>query len=381
MSLKEQRYKERPLIVLFIAGLGNGGAERVFINLYQELSGRGYRVRLLAATRKGALVGRVQGVEFLDARFALLSLFRYRAYIAKYRPSVVVATLSSSIFVAAAAKFLFKGELSTPTLICRIANIYQKPTGLFDRMHIYMQRYALLQADAMVANSLSTLHSICSVVDQNLKTIPTRVIYNPVLPNNFDEVRSRLIQVHQILKSDRDKSVHIVVIGRLVHQKRIDHAIKAFAIIEGRHENSRLTIVGDGPLKSELVRLACDLQLERKIEFIPFSSDVPKLLASADCMLSVSRYEGFGNVFIEGLAYCSNLVAYKNPGGSSEILPMTNAKLARDGDIEALAKLALEGIENPPNQVLTTNSYLKNFTITEVSSQYLEFIEAQLKVR
>lgn len=380
MTLDKNESREAPLIVLFIAGLGNGGAERVFLNLFQELSARGYRIRLLAATRKGALALKVKDVEFLDSRFTLSSLFRYNAYIAEHRPAVVMSTLSSAIFISGLSKRLFQHKSATPALICRIANVYQKPGSILGYLHVFMQRFALAQADAMVANSHATLNSIYAEIGEGLRKLPVAVIGNPVLPNNYAEIRSAARQASAATRSGADRPAHLMVIGRLVYQKRIDHAIKVFALIEQHHPNSKLTILGDGPLKKELVGLAQEYRLDHKIQFISFSSDVPRLLAAADCMISVSRYEGFGNVFVEGLAYCDNLVAYKNSGGSDEILPATKATLVEDGDIAAMAEAVLDVLDRSDRGGLCSDAYLNNFTLAEVGGRYIEFIQGHSKI-
>ena len=46
-------------ISLFISGLGNGGAERVFIKLFEYLTQLNYDVELVCATKKGVLVDNV----------------------------------------------------------------------------------------------------------------------------------------------------------------------------------------------------------------------------------------------------------------------------------------------------------------------------------
>ncbi len=380
MTLDKNESREAPLIVLFIAGLGNGGAERVFLNLFQELRARGYRISLLVAARKGALALKVKDVEFLHSRFALSSLFRYNAYIAENQPAVVMSTLSSAIFISGLSKRLFQHKSVTPALIYRIANVYQKPRSIMGYLHVFMQRFALAQADAIVANSHATLNSIFSQIGEDLRKLPAEVIGNPVLPNNYTEIRSAARQASATVRGGADRPSHLVVIGRLVYQKRIDHAIKVFALIERRLQNSKLTILGDGPLKKELVGLAQEYRLGKKIQFISFSSDVPGLLASADCMISVSRYEGFGNVLVEGLAYCANLVAYKNSGGSDEILPATKATLVEDGDIAAMAEAVLGVLDQPDRSGLCSDAYLDNFTAAKTGDRYIEFIKANSKI-
>jgi glycosyltransferase involved in cell wall biosynthesis len=364
-------------ISLFISGLGNGGAERVFARLYKFIKKQGYEIELVSATDKGEMSGKLNcDVLCLNSRFALLSLLRYRAYLKKSKPDVVLATLSSSIIVAGLSRWLRLG--SQHTLICRIANIYQKPSGLFEKVYRLTEKFALRKADCIISNSRATLRSIEDLIGKNcLENKYVTTISNPVLD---DDYQSRIKKIQKEIKLGKDaEPENIVFIGRLVAQKQIDHAIKIFVKIQKINANARLTIIGDGTERTLADQLIEEFGIGGKVEFIKYCDDIPKMLVKSGCLINTSKFEGFGNVFIEGLAYCNNLVAYASDGGATELLGETNATLVDCGNIFKFAEAVVGGLGKATNKELATEHYLNNYTESYICSRYLEVIKLGYK--
>ena len=358
-------------ITLFLPGLGNGGAERVFINLYKYLLKEQIQVELVCSTCKGALKNNVNiKVIYLGSSYGYMSFYKYHRYLNKRKPDVVIATLSSSIIIAALTKYVFRKQ--SYKLICRIANIYQKPSSIFGALKIFLHKKAIDIADGIIANSLATMASISEILDANMEGKLTRIISNPVLEDEFLEKR-RLINLNKTIKDQNHKI--IVLIGRLVPQKRIDHAIKAFSLIQNKVRSCKLVIVGDGPEKDSINNLIKKYEVTESVVLVDYCDNIPKLLSESDCMISTSKYEGFGNVLIEGVTYCDNVISYKSKGGASEILPPTKAILVEDGNIIKLSESILEALTNVSSRKLASDDYLSNFTLSKVGYEYLRFLK------
>jgi rhamnosyl/mannosyltransferase len=93
----------------------------------------------------------------------------------------------------------------------------------------------------------------------------------------------------------------IVTVGRLVYYKGLEYLIRAMADVRGK-----LVIVGDGPLREKLERLAGQLGLAEKVIFAG-AIDNAELLAyyhaaALFVLASVARSEAFGLVQIEAMA-------------------------------------------------------------------------------
>ena len=98
---------------------------------------------------------------------------------------------------------------------------------------------------------------------------------------------------------------HDLVIGtvaRLVQDKGLECFLQMAARIRARRVEARFLIVGDGPLRRVLERLADSLGLRRDVVFTGHRTDVPALLDSMDLFVLPTLREGFGVVFAEAMA-------------------------------------------------------------------------------
>jgi len=112
-----------------------------------------------------------------------------------------------------------------------------------------------------------------------------------------DEARVRL---------DLDPPI-VAFLGRLLHQKGVDLLIRAVARLEPPRPS--LAIVGEGPERDSLERLAAEVGILHRTRFLPLvpHERVPELLAAIDVLVLPSRAlpklkEQFGRVLIEGMA-------------------------------------------------------------------------------
>ena len=109
--------------------------------------------------------------------------------------------------------------------------------------------------------------------------------------------------------------VRAISVGRLAPVKNLDLIIDAWSDIE-----VPLTVVGDGPEYSKLVRLTKLAKLQDRVQFLGERSDVGELMEEADLLVSASEHEGFSYVVLEALQ--SNLVVVSTRTGiAAELVP------------------------------------------------------------
>ena len=120
----------------------------------------------------------------------------------------------------------------------------------------------------------------------------------------------------------RKRKPVIVTIRSLQHIYGIDILIKAFSIfIKKRKEDIRLVIVGDGPQKEYLIKLAHDLGVNKKIEFMGRveHDKIPEILAEAKIFAALSRSESYCVAALEAQA-CGVPVIATSVGGLPEVV-------------------------------------------------------------
>lgn len=156
----------------------------------------------------------------------------------------------------------------------------------------------------------------------------TVVIPNPVVVPPDGQVSDGLVTPGRCL----------IAVGRLTEQKQFDLLLKAFARLKDRYSEWTLTIVGDGPMRSELESLCDQLGLAGRVMFTGFVTDPYRYLRQASLFVMSSGYEGFPNALCEAMACGLPVISTDCAGGVREIIrDGDNGILVPSGDEDALA--------------------------------------------
>lgn len=98
------------------------------------------------------------------------------------------------------------------------------------------------------------------------------------------------------------KTKEILYVGRIEQvQKRVDRVIAIWQRLCSEYPDWRLTIVGDGPSRTEIEQMAANISLPR-ITFEGFQNPAP-YYKRASLLLLTSEQEGFGLVIVEGMKF------------------------------------------------------------------------------
>ena len=143
----------------------------------------------------------------------------------------------------------------------------------------------------------------------------------------------------------------IISVGRLVHRKGQDKLIEALPSVLQKIPNAHLLIVGEGPYKSHLEKLANKLSLTENITFVGriLYDKLPSYLSAADLFVMPSRsrffgleVEGLGIVYLEASA-CGIPVVAGNSGGAPDAVLDGVTGLCVDGtDVNQIAQAVIE---------------------------------------
>ncbi|MFF4490369.1 stealth conserved region 3 domain-containing protein [Streptomyces sp. NPDC001544] len=139
----------------------------------------------------------------------------------------------------------------------------------------------------------------------------------------------------------------VVIAGRLVAEKQIDHALTAWAKVAAAHPDWCLRVFGDGPLSGALRRQMDMLSLHDCVQLNGNSPYLAEEWAKASIALLTSRNEAFGLVLAEAHAAGVPVVSYDAPNGPREVvIDGHTGFLVPPGDTDALASALLRLIED-----------------------------------
>jgi len=204
----------------------------------------------------------------------------------------------------------------------------------------------LSQADAIVAQTLRAADWVvgvsAAILDRGRRLTPEisdrcSVIYNGVAPPFPPPKPLPFVQPR------------LLCLGRLVPDKGIDVAINAFGLIINRFPHARLTIAGNGPLRSDLEQQAIRQGVGHAVDFIGWvvPDSVPSLINDYTIVLMPSRQEPFGLVALEAALMARPVVATRVGGLAEIVVHEQTGLLVENEDSQALAESAALLLSEP----------------------------------
>lgn len=161
-----------------------------------------------------------------------------------------------------------------------------------------------------------------------------------------------------------DDDVLMATVGRLIPRKGIDQLITMMQRLHQQGKPVRLLIIGAGPEEQNLRQAAAERGVADRVHLMGFVDEAEKnrLLNMSDIYVSTSQHEGFGLVFLEGMACGLPVVCY-NHGGQTDFL--------RDGETGYLVPLNDLDLFTDRCRVLVENAALRK----KMSTISLECVE------
>jgi len=140
---------------------------------------------------------------------------------------------------------------------------------------------------------------------------------------------------------EKESKLTVIFVARLKKTKLPDHAINSFFIIKNKFKDAQMWVVGDGPMRSKLQKLASK---DNSIKFWGRISNEKKLklMQKAHLLLVPAIREGWGLVVNEANAMGTPAVAYNVHGLKDSIKNNVNGVLTKNNSIDSLANEAIK---------------------------------------
>ncbi|MBT1179930.1 glycosyltransferase family 4 protein [Bifidobacterium vespertilionis] len=325
--------------ICFLSGVisHNGGTERVGTMIANVLSDYGYDVRILSFWNHGtpffAVDDRVK-IDYLMNPKTEGKLFHTYLYpVWKLRNYVKANHIDVLIDIDSVLAYW-----TVPSLC-----------GLFCR-HIVWDHFNYFHAQTE-PRRVTALRLIHGHVDRLvLLTHQDKRMY---LDAGFSEQQLTVINnptpFEHVAPSPRSEH-RVIAVGRLTDQKGCDRLISAWSRIHQMVGDWRLTFVGSGELRDDLMRQAEDAEIDN-IDFISATQNVQEWYDKASIYALTSRYEGFPMVLLEAMSKGLPIVANDCLTGPRELVhDSVNGYLVADGDMDSFADKLLSLINDRAKQ-------------------------------
>jgi glycosyltransferase involved in cell wall biosynthesis len=135
----------------------------------------------------------------------------------------------------------------------------------------------------------------------------------------FPNVMTAAVNFETQTRPPCSRPVKLVFVGSLTIRKGIIPFMRTLLACQSR--NWLFTIVGDGPIRQDLVQLVKRNSAENSVNFLGVlpNKELPKILGECDLLVLPSKYDGWGAVVNEAL-FCGVPVLVSDRAGSSCIV-------------------------------------------------------------
>jgi glycosyltransferase involved in cell wall biosynthesis len=162
---------------------------------------------------------------------------------------------------------------------------------------------------------------------------------------NFKVVSGGL-DTHRFFPNKTTPATDIIFIGRLSPIKRADLLLKAVKDVQRQNPNISVTIVGDGPLREFLGKMASEIGISENVSFIGHQKNVEEWLRKAKVFVLTSDSEGLSLALMEAML-CGVPAVVSKVGDLEELVEDgINGYLVAERTPEAFAKRLEELLTN-----------------------------------
>lgn len=310
-------------ILFFIPTLGGGGAERVLVNLVNNLDKTKYKITVQTLFDAGV------NKEMLAGHIEYCSNFKY------------VIPANTKLFKLFSPKFLYNrligrkydiavSYLEGPTERI-IAGCPYSGTKLVNWIHVEQHTvkcasysYRNFKEAQRCIDEYDRTICVAETVKDDILNIfhfshPCEVLYNT---NENDKIIGLAKEsiANDIYSKD---GFNVVSVGRLIEQKGYDRLINVHKRLLKEGIKHHIYIVGAGELEDKLKDQAQSLGVEGTFHFLGFHKNPYKYIAKADMFVCSSRREGFSTAVTEALLLGLPVVS-TNCSGAYELLGKNN---------------------------------------------------------
>lgn len=191
----------------------------------------------------------------------------------------------------------------------RGAGVYSRIAGLFTKVTIIHTHHGIFFEKNIIKKNIQiaieylfnnlTNHTIfvsLSEYKNYQKNLPLFNVDFSIVPNGVPIPES-------ITKKIKLEITNLISVTRLESEKGNNFLLLLMALLLKKNTNLNLKIVGDGPLRVDLEKLAHKLNIEKYVEFLGVRMDIPSLLEASDIFISCSLAEAQGMAVIEAMSY------------------------------------------------------------------------------
>lgn len=347
-------------VAFYIESMVVGGAEKVLIDLVNNLNPDKYDVTVIALFKKS-----VYSDYCFQFEYGFQSHIRYKYLIDNtnvlwYRLfNYLYAHLPKSKIYRYLVKGVYDVEVAFyegwPTEFVSLStqNSFKIAWLHTDQQRLYQELTASqIDEKKSIYHSFNQIVGVSEEVCQSFKAIlpniEPRCIYNPIQ----DELISKKAKAKEI---KREEVVQFVTVGRLIEIKGYERLISALAKCKKDGYAFSLWMIGDGENRDQLKAMVEQYHMEKEINFLGQKSNPYPYIKAADFLICSSYAEGLSTVVIEAIVLGKPVIT-TDCSGMKEIFGASECGIICENSRDGLLQ-AIKGVLEEPINLDYYNEY------------------------
>lgn len=336
-------------VLFLIDSLPGGGAEKVLVDIVENLNKDKFDIRVMTTLAGGVHVDNIkknvkykpffEDLKDPDSRlekfiYRFKGKFRYLFY--KYVPCWLMHKIFIGNKYDIEIAFL---EGHATKIIGSSTNKYSKKLAWVHTDLIAnnwpIQYYNNLEEQVCLYHKFDEIYCVSNQVKQSFEQLTNRTenvftFYNPV---NENKIRNLSLEK---MEFEFDKSIlNVITVGRLTHQKGYDRLLNIHKRLIEEGFKYHLYILGEGEERIHFEKFIEDNSLQNTVTLLGFQKNPYKYMKQADLFICSSRAEGFSTVATEATILGIPIIT-TDCSGMNELLGHSKYGLITENDEASL---------------------------------------------
>jgi len=372
-------------VLQVIPDLRKGGAERILIDICNELVKRGVEVLLLNFRPENHYSYLTEKIErwVIPARFVpsifgkpLAELEAYSIAVQKFKPDVIHS-------------HLFEAEMVTRQVI-------HPGIKYVSHLHSNMEQFRKFSLRTLMDKSLLTNFLERKLLLAQYRRCSNNFIviskhaedfYKQVLPADLRrlQILNNAIDYNRFFKREPNQlhiPLRLITIGRLDENKNQIFLVKVVRLLKSEGIQVQLDILGEGPFRKHIEGTISDWDLKEQVNLLGSVNQIEEQLHKADIYIHAARSEAFGLAIVEAMAAGLPFVMLDAKGNRDIAENGKNGFFITEENVNAFAN-AIKNFISAPKRYSEMSDYAKTdaakFDIVPYADRLLQFYNSCAK--
>lgn len=370
-------------VAFYIESMIVGGAEKVLIDLVNNLDPNTFEVWVIAVFKKSVYSNyEFQFSEQFNAHvkytFLIDNSIQWKYTVFNFLFNKVNKKWLYSFLVKEKFDLEIAFYEGLPTLL--VSNSVQNSQKIA-WLHTHQSRLYKNCSQAVIQKTfndysrfnkiIGVSESVCHSFKEIFPQLNAICCYNPI-----DENKIIALSHAEVKDSNNTDALSFVAVGRLIEIKGFDRLINVFHRIKNLGYCFNLHIIGDGDLKYALQNKIDTLQLSNEIKLLGFKTNPYPYMVKADALICSSFQEGLNTAVIEALILNIPVIS-TDCGGMEEIIQAGRSGIICENNEEKLFEALVKVCQNP-SILEEFDLFIKNNTFKFSLKETMHEIEKQL---